>query len=277
MKRSVSALTVAAAVAVMLCGCGTSGTPLHKVNAAVNKTLAVTWARYALALKQQHLFASPIVAQGGRAAYDFRTRSGYEFLQLQLRHRSSQTLFGDLTPTTFLVAPSPAPAGVLPAGKAWISVPLTRAAASRMLAAQAEGLAPAFLLDEVAWGARAASSEGTDVVESVPMEKYRVSVDLVPALSAARKARRVAEAAAIEEELHASNSRRVPISVWVSGPGYVGKIESKVPGSGLGTVSFVFSSYTKPYTGAVPPASQIVPLASLKRGGHSLWDIATGS
>jgi hypothetical protein len=277
MKKSVSALIVAAAVAVMLCGCGTSGTPLHKVNGAVNKTLAVTWARYEFALKGQHLFPSPIVAQGGRAAYDFRTGLGYEFLQLQLLHHSSQALFGDLTPTTFLLAPSPVPAGVLPAGKAWISVPLTRPDSERVMAAQAEGLAPMLLLDEVAWGARAASSEGTDVLKSVPMDKYRVSVDLVAALSAARKERRVAEAAAIEQELRADHSRRVSIGVWVNGPGYVGKIESTVPGSGLGTVSLLFSSYSKPYTGTVPPASQIVPLASLTRGGRSLWGVVTGS
>ena len=63
----------------------------------------------------------------------------------------------------------------------------------------------------------------------------------------------------------------------MSGPGYVGKIESDVPGSGLGSASFWFLSYTKPYTGSGPPASQIVPLASLARGGRSLWAIATGS
>jgi hypothetical protein len=277
MKRSVSALILAAAVAVMLCACGTSGTPLHKVDVAVSKTLAATWVRYELVLQGPDIFAAPIVVQGGRAAYDFRTGLGYEFLRLRLRHGSYETLFGDLTPTTFLLAPSPAPAGILPAGKSWISVPLTTPGASRALPAQAEGLAPALLLDEVAWGARAASADGTDVVESVPMTKYRVSVDLVAALSAARKARRVAEAAAIEQQLHASHSRRVSISVWVNGPGYVGKIESKVPGSGLGTVLFLFSSYIKPYTGTRPPASQTVPLASLTPGGRSLWDIATSS
>jgi hypothetical protein len=69
----------------------------------------------------------------------------------------------------------------------------------------------------------------------------------------------------------------VSILVWVSGPGYVGKIESAVPGSSLGAVSFWFLSYTKPYTGTVPPASQIVSLTSLAGRGHSPWAIATGS
>lgn len=270
-------MIVVVAAAVGLCGCGASGTPLRNVRDAVTKTLAVTWARYELALERPHLFAAPITVQGGRAAYDFRTGLGYEFLQLQLRHRSYQTLFCDLEPAKFLLAPSPAPPGVLPAGKSWISVPLTGPGADRVLAAQAEGLAPALLLDEVAWGERSASSAGTRVVESVPMDEYRVSVDLASALKAARMARRGAIAATIEQELQASRSGQLSIVVWVSGPGYVGKIESAVPGSELGTASFLFSSYTKRYTGSTPPASQIVPLASLARGRRSLWGIATGS
>jgi hypothetical protein len=190
---------------------------------------------------------------------------------LRLRAGSYQTLFFDLQPSMLLVSPSPPAAGTLPAGKVWISAPLTRP-----LAAQAEGLAPVLALDEVVWGARSVSSLGARVVEGVPMQEYRVSVHLARALSAARRARRTAIAAAIEQELAASQSGQVSIAVWISGPGYVGKIEAAVPGSGLGTVSFWFLSYTRPYTGVGPPASQIVPLASLAHRGRSLWAIATG-
>ena len=73
------------------------------------------------------------------------------------------------------------------------------------------------------------------------MAEYRVSVDLATALSAARRRRQGGMAAAIEEELHASRSKRLEIAVWVSGPGYVGKIAADVPGSGLGTTSFLLS------------------------------------
>ncbi len=84
-KRSASALVVAVAVAAGLCGCGASGTPLHRVNTAVRKTLAVTWLRYELSLERPSLFKAPISVQGGRAVYDVRTGLGYAFLQLQLR------------------------------------------------------------------------------------------------------------------------------------------------------------------------------------------------
>jgi hypothetical protein len=277
MKRSASALVVAVAVAAGLCGCGASRTPLHGVNTAVRRTLAVTWLRYELSLERPSLFKAPLSVQGGRAAYDVKTGRGYAFLQLQLPNGGYQILFCDLEPMTFLLAPSPAPAGVLPAGKSWISAPLSTPTADHTLAAQAEGLAPALLLDEVAWGARSASSLGTQVVEAVPMAEYRVSVGLAPALAAARRARQGGIAAAIEEELHASRSKRLEIAVWLSGPGYVGKIAADLPGSGLGTTSFLFSSFTRPYTGTVPPASQVVPQAALMRGNESVWAIATGS
>jgi hypothetical protein len=268
---------MAVAVAAALCGCGASGTPLHRVNTAVSKTRAVTWLRYELSLERPSLFKAPISVQGGRAAYDVTTGLGYAFLQLQLPSGGYQTLFCDLEPATFLLGPSPAPAGILPAGKSWISTPLSTPTTDHTFAVQAEGLAPALLLDEVAWGARSASSLGTRVVETVPMAEYRVSVDLSQALAAAMRTRQLGIAAAIEEELHASPSKRVEIVVWVSGPGYVGKIESNLPGSGLGATSFLFSSFSRPYTGTLPPASQVVPLASLMRGSKSVWAIATGS
>jgi hypothetical protein len=278
MRRPLRAVTVLAATAAMLSGCGAGGgNPRHQATEAVSKTLAVTWTRYELTLERPQLFAAPIAVQGGRAAYDFRTGLGYEFLQLRLRAGSDQTLFFDYAPTTFLLAPSPAPAPALPAGKIWISVPLTGPHADRALAAQAEGLAPLLALDEVDWGAQSASSVGTRVVGTVPMDEYRVSVDLTKALSAALTTGRGGIATAIEQELEASPSGRVSILVWVNGPGYVGKIESDVPGAQLGTASFVFLSFTKPYTGTLPPASQIVPLASLAHGGRSLWSLATGS
>jgi hypothetical protein len=278
MKRPVRAVAVLAAAAAVLSGCGGGGgNPAHQATEAAIKTLAVPWARYELALARPQLFTAAITVQGGRAAYDFRAGLGYEFLQLRLRSGSYQTLFCDFTPTTFVLAASPAPAGALPAGKIWISVPLTGADADSALAAQAEGLAPALALDEVAWGAHSASSVGTRVVQGVPMAEDRVSVDLTKALSVALSTGRGGIATAIEQELGASPSGRVSILVWVNGPGYVGKIQSEVPGSGVGTASFWFLSYTKPYTGSGPSASQIVPLASLARAGRSLWTIATGS
>jgi hypothetical protein len=278
MKKSAGPWIAIAVAAVAIGGCGGSGgDPMRQVRAAVHRTLALSWTRYELTLQRPRLFAAPIAVTGGRAAYDFRTGLGYEFLQLRLRAGVYQTLFCDLRPATFLLAPSPPPPGTLPAGKVWVSARLAGPGADRALATQAEALAPALALDEVAWGARRASSVGARVVQSVPMHEYRVSIDLGKALSAARRIRSPGVAAAIAGELAASPSGRASIFVWVGGPGYVGQLRSQVPGSRLGTATLWFLSYTKRYTGTAPPSSQVVPLASLARRGRSLWAIATGS
>ena len=84
-------------------------------------------------------------------------------------------------------------------------------------------------------------------------------------------------AAAIAGELRAADSSRLSLLVWVNGPGFVGRIDQVVPGSGLGTVSLVFSSFTLRYTGTLPPSSQVVALPSLSPGDRSIWAVATGS
>lgn len=265
--------------AMALCGCGSSRDPLARAVAATDKTRALPWVRYTLTIEGSQLFEPSIEVVGGRAAYDLRTGLGYEVLELQRRGRS-QLLWLDFRPAGLLLSPSPAPAGLLPAGKTWISVDLSEGAAAPAdgdLAAQVEGLAAELSLDEIAWGADSASFVGTHVIGHVPMDEYEVSVDLTKAHSAARRAGRDAVAAAIEDQLRASRSGRLSLRVWVNGPGYVGKIEESVPGSGLGLVTFSFTSFTRPYTGTGPAPSQIVPLASLGTGDRPLWTIVTGS
>jgi hypothetical protein len=50
-----------------------------------------------------------------------------------LRAGSYQTLFCDFQPATFLLAPSPAPPGALPAGKIWISAFLVSRPSQRLI------------------------------------------------------------------------------------------------------------------------------------------------
>ena len=279
-KPAAGRVIALAGVAIALCGCGgTTGgrDALHRTVAAVAKTRALPWVRCTLALEEPDLFGPSITVLGARTAFNLRAGVGYAALALRKRGGASQILYVDLTPAGFLLLPSPPPSGLLPAGKAWISVGLPGSAANGPLAAQVEGLGPELPLDEIAWGARSATRVGTRVVGHVPMDEYRVSVDLRRALSAARKARRVGIAAAIRDEIRATPSARVPVTIWVDGPGYVGKVAEAVPGSGLGTASCAFTNLGRTYTGTRPPSSETVPLASVAPEGHSVWAIATGS
>jgi hypothetical protein len=264
--------------AVAVAGCGARSEPLRQVRSAAERTLALSGVSYDVTLDGSRLFGPSVEVLGGRAAYDFTTGVGYEALTLRSRTGGNRKLYLDYLPEAVYVAPWPTPAGLLPAGKIWISVAFTGdgAAANRPLAAQVEGLAAELPLEEVAWGAHTASHLGTRVVRHVPMEEYRVSVDLAKALQAARRKGRIAAAAAIESELRAARSGRLAFTVLVTGAGHVATIEKAMPAAGLGTASFSFSSFHAQFNRSRPRPSQTVPLASISEP-RFLWAIAARS
>lgn len=264
---------VAAAVFV-LAGCGASAKPGDHVVGAARKTLALHWVRYDMTFERPQLFDPSIRIVGGRAAFNLEARLGYAFLDLKRQGGGSQTLWLDLTPTRVLVDPEPPPAGLPPGGNIWISARLSGADA---LAGQAEGLSAELPLEEIEWGVESATHVGSSVVGHLPMDEYRVTVDLRKARAAAERAHLAALAAAIRSELRASSSPRLSLRVWVNGPGYVGRIDEIIPGSRLGTVSLVFTNFRLRYTGTLPPSSQTLPLSGLSAGTRSLWAVATGS
>jgi hypothetical protein len=269
---------VLASIAIVAVGCAARGDPSHEVAAATKRTLALTGASYTVTFDRPRLFGATAKVLGGRAAYDFRSGVGYEALSLEAKDGGSRTLYLDFLPAAAFVAPSPAPRGSLPPGKSWISVALgAKSVTDPTLAAQLAGLAPELLLDEVAWGTRSTSHVGSSVVAHVPMSHYTVSIDLAAALAAARRTGHPAVAAAIESELHASPSGRVRLGVWVNGPGYVARVRGPLPGSGLGTPTFAFSSFVVKFARSQPPASSTVALTSLGPPSRSLWAIALGS
>jgi hypothetical protein len=266
-----------ATAALVLSACGSAADPARTTVAAAQKTAALSWVRYQIRFTGSHLFPPALGITGARGAYDFRTTNDYAFINLRTRGGGSENVFVDSSPTGLAVAPSPAPAGLLPAGKAWIFAPVKGRRVGDPLVAQVEGLAPLLAVDEIKWGTRSASSLGTRPVGHVPMGEYRVTVDLAKAYSAARKHGDAAVAAAIKHELHASPSGRLNIDVWVDGPGYIAQIFKQAPNSGLGATTLSFLSYSQRYDGVFPAASQTAPLASLRPGRRSVWAIATGS
>lgn len=268
---------LAAAAALLLSACGSASDPVGKAVGAAQKTAALQWVRYQIQFTGSHLFPGAEGVTGARGAYDFRTELDYAFINVRKHGGASENVFFDSSPSEFAIAPDSPPAGLLPAGKFWISAPLQGHHAAGALAAQVEGLAPRLALDEIRWGTRAASSLGTSSVAHVPMEHYRVSVDLAKAYSAATRHGDAAIAVAIKHERQSSRSGRLTLDVWVNGPGYVGQIFQRVPGSGLGGTSLSFTSYSQKYTGAFASPSQTVSLASLGRGKRSVWALAAGS
>ena len=274
-------LTAAALLAgtVGLCGCGAGGNPLGEPVAAAKRTLALPRTTYLATFSGDRLFPPSLELLGGAAAYDFASGIGYERLSLQPTGASERRLFLDFFPKEAFLYPEPQPAGLLPAGRNWISVSLgahSTGDAAGKLPLQIEALAPELALDEVAWGASASSPLGSRTVAHVPLQGFRVRVDLGRALATARRAGREAVAAALEVELRAVPSRRVSVLVWVDGPGYVERIESAMPGSSLGRVAFAFSSFAVQYAETRPPSGLVAPLSSVAAPGR-LWALVAGS
>jgi hypothetical protein len=267
-------------LALALAGCGSGGNALKQVVDAANNTRSLSRTSYLLTLEGQRLSVPPVAVSAGKAAYDLKAGVGYEALTVKRPGPGKHTIYLDFVPTGVFVAPWPTPAGLLPPGRIWISVGLAgdRApGADNPLPAQLEGLSPELPLDEIAWGARSATSIGTPTVNHVPMHSYRVSVDLAKALSVAKGAGRRAIAAAIESQLHATPSGRTAITVFVTGPGHIGRIETAPsPVTRLGKPTFQFTSFDAQFNRARPRASQTVPLASISTpSSDALWTIAT--
>jgi len=275
---SVRLALVLASAAAVLPGCGSSGDPLAQVKDAAKKTFAVSAATYTFTLDRPTLFGPEVDSVGGRAAYDFTAGEGYEALTLHTRKGEKRTLYLDYLPAAVYVAPWPTPAGLLPPGKIWIALDFAGAAATanKPLAREAEELGAELPLAEIAWGASSASHLGTRVVRHIPMEAYRVSVDLPEALAAAKRNRRVALAAAIERQRDATPSRRLEYEVLVTGAGHVARIDAKIAGSRAGAASFAFSSFHAEFNRNPPRRSQSVPLASITEP-RFLWTIAARS
>lgn len=267
-------LLVAVALLVSACG-GSAGDPAKNVVGAAQKTAALKWVRYQIRFTGSRLFPPALKVTGARGAYDFATRLDYAFINVSRPGGGSVNVFVDSSPSALAVAPVPAPAGLLPSGKTWIGAPIKGQSAGR-LAAQVEGLAPRLAVDEIRWATRTASALGTRSVGHVPMDEYKVSIDLAKAYSAATRHGDPAVVAAIGHELHATPSGRLDIDVWVNGPGYVAQVFQRVPGSALGGTSLSFTSYTQKYTGAFATPSETVSLASLGPGGRSIWSLAAG-
>jgi hypothetical protein len=264
---------------VAIASCGGGGNPLGQVVDAANATRALSGTSYYLTLAGERLGTSSVRLPTGKAAYDFRAGVGYEALTVQPHSGDTRTIYLDFLPAGVFVAPWPTPSGLLPPGKIWIAVPFAGAGAPRPtdpLPAQLEGLSPELALDEIAWGARSASSLGTRTVNHVPMHEYLVSVDLAKARSSAQRAGKRAIAAAIASELRASPTGRAAIKVWVTGPGHIGKIEATPPGTRLGRATFQFTSFDARFNRTPPRASQSVPLGKISEpSSRSLWTIAT--
>ncbi len=247
-----------------LTGCGTSTGSMQTVDTAAKLTLS----RNALAtVSLDHATAfggvRPLVL--GRAASLFPSGLAFEALDLATgRPNVSNRWYLTYQPERIYVSRRPPLGSPLPAGKTWLAVTADGSrplgAREKAFVAQAEGLNPQFMLNEIVWGGISASQPRTVVIAHVPYTRYTVSVDLTKALAKATGTARVA----IQQQLAASpGSKVVPIAVMIDGPGHLSWMRGMQPGSGLGTVTVTLSDFGVKVKPSLPPPAIVAELGSL--------------
>jgi hypothetical protein len=181
-------------------------------------------------------------------------------------------------PASVFVRQPVAMRGALPRGKTWISAGLTefstRSTNLPQFVIQAEGINPAFLLDQLVWGAVSAAPLGQTYVNGGSAHGFLVRVDLARASSSASGPSGAAFTRAIGYELNAAGvSGGAPravqnVRVWIDAGGRVVQLQASPPGSGVGVTTMTFSSFGTSVRLRIPPRSQVVDIASLTPGGE---------
>jgi hypothetical protein len=268
-----------------LVGCGGSSDPLTSVSAAVHTSLTHTFVGGVTMIGAEALGAKPKQRLLATGVFDVGRGLGYERVDLPGPLDQNK-----VPPRDFLVflrtkiLLTPAAKRALPDGKSVISVPLTgpeaASAASTRFVAQAMGLNPVLLLDEIAAGGTAAAKTSSEVVAHVPFVNYRVTVDLRRALRRLRGPFARAERVAVRQELAALGPGRsvVHVAVRTDGAGFVRLLQATIPGSKLGTLSLDLHGYGATFKASYPEGAQLVPLSSLigtaAWTAHAPWALA---
>ena len=122
--------------------------------------------------------------------------------------------------------------------------------------AQAEGVNPVLLLRELEWGATdaVALGPGRQIVDHVPAERYRVSVNLTHALAGTEGPAAAAFRQAIQEQLvGGGGAGSFEVLTWVDHQGRVVQMQTRLPGTGEGTELLALSYFGSPVRVAAPP------------------------
>jgi hypothetical protein len=257
-------------VATGLVGCGRSSDPLASVSTAVHTSLAHTFLAHVTLTGAEALGAKPKEDLLAAGAFDVSRGLAYERVDLSGpldKNKLPPRDFLVFLPTKIFLAPAAQRA--LPAGKSVISVPLTgseaAAGGASRFVAQAMGLNPVLLLDEIVAGGTAAARMSSEVVEHVPFVDYRVMVDLGRAFTRVRGPFARAERVAIRHQLAALGAGRsvVDVAVRIDGAGFVRGLHATIPGSNLGRLALDLHGYGRTFAPSYPAAAQLVSLASL--------------
>ncbi|MFL5824474.1 MAG: hypothetical protein ACJ764_13655 [Solirubrobacteraceae bacterium] len=289
--------SAAAVVSLALVGCGgatrseppvgaaqaghghqASASPLlHDIPAAAARTLQQR-AKIGWKLSGAAIFGHVRAPVFGSGTFDLARARGTETIDLpEIKHQEPGTEHAIFLPTEVYLQPKAGALAVLPHGKKWLSAPVGGSeSVSRnfpQFVAQAEGVNPILLLNELRWGATRAEplGPGRQIVDHAPTQRYRVAVDLPRALAAASGPGAQALSQAIQEQLIAAHGvTTFPVLTSVDHQGRVVQMLANWPGTGEGrelmAISHFGSGPKHPVT--APPQGQVVDITSITPSGE---------
>ena len=252
-----------------------SPTALDGVPAAAARTLTQR-ALIGWRLEGAQVFGPVRAAVYGQGPFDLKAGRGSETIDLpELAHQEPGTEHAVYLPTKVYLQPRGRGLAVLPRGKKWLSASLVGSQPVNTnfpnFVAQVEGVNPVLLLAELEWGATASVplGAGRQIVDHVPAERYRVTVDLERALAGAGGPLAGVLSQAIQEQLTASGgARSFSVLTWVDRQGRVVQIQTRPPGTGEGNELLAISYFGAPVRVAAPPAARVIDITSLTPSGE---------
>jgi len=261
---------LATLVAATAAGCGggggnTAGSLAIAIGAAKNSLTQTTLGRSTLTGSTAFGTTSQVFTIG---VYDVASKFTFSRVDLPGAGKNASARQDHLVITSSTLYLDPAETTALPKGKLWLSVPLASPAATSgrtgRFVAQAAATDPQLLVGEVAWGAVSAQRRGSSVVVHVPLDRYEVKVDLARALAGASGPLAAAARISIRHQLGALGGKgEVDVTILVDADGRIAQLQGRAPGLGLGAISTTMSYGVKVGSPSLPPAAQVVPLASV--------------
>lgn len=270
LSRGLSLLAVATA-GLSLAGCGgSSSDPLKEATKAANTTMSQSL------VSDYTVYGATVYGKvhatiTGRGAFSFGPELGFQRIDIPAEAGNPKLReFLDFLPTTFVFTKTTTAGTVLVNGKLWVSTAVAGPGSVHPIVPgfiyQTQGMSPELSLDEIAWGATAATKVASPVVNHVPLTEYRVSVSLDRALAKATGAVK----SAIGEEIVASGSHTATIMIWVDGPGHIVQLKRPLPGSGIKSIWLSLSNFGVKFTSSLPVASTELKITAQTPAGGDL-------
>jgi hypothetical protein len=251
-----------------------SSTALDGVPAAAARTLTQR-ALIGWQLDGARVFGSVHASVYGQGPFDLKAGLGREVIDLpEARRQEPGTEHAIFMPTVVYLQPRGSGFAVLPRGKRWLSASLLGNEHVRnfpSFVAQVEGVNPVLLLSELESGATASVhlGPGRQVVDHVPAERYRVTVDLNQALAKVGGPLADGLSQAIQEQLTVGGgSRRFDMIVWLDRQQRVVQMRARLPGTGEGSELLAVSYFGSNVDVKAPPQRQVVDIAKLTPSGE---------